>query len=365
MAPAMPPRVVDFRSDTLTHPTPEMRDAMREAAVGDDVYGEDPSVNELQALAAERVGMEAALFVPTGTMGNEVAIGVHCPRGSELLTERESHIFLYEDAGPAALWGVQARPLAGERGILSPRQVAEAVRDAGDVHEPRTSLLTLENTHNLAGGTVWTPAQTYAAVKAAREHGLKVHVDGARIFNSAVAQDVTAASLLRGVDSVMFCLSKGLSAPVGSMVCGSESFVAEAVRARKLLGGGMRQAGVLAAAGIVALNTMVDRLRDDHANLRRLASGLGKLPGLSYERAAVQTNILFVDVTETGVDARTLADRWAARGVKASALDARRIRFVTHRHISREDADWAIEQVAQTLARGRVVSRRPASSRTA
>lgn len=356
----MADRVVDYRSDTITHPTDEMRDAMRDAIVGDDVYAEDPTVNELQALAAKKTGKEAALFVPSGTMGNEVAIGVHCPRSSELLTERESHIFLYETAGPASLWGVQVRTLEGRRGVFTPQQVAESVRDPKDAHEPRTALVTIENTHNLAGGTVWTATQTSAIARAAKEHGLRTHADGARLFNSAIAQDVSAASLVRDVDSVMFCLSKGLSAPVGSVLCGRREFIEEAWRVRKLLGGGMRQAGVLAAAGIVSLNKMVDRLRVDHENARRLASGLSKIPGLSVDLDAVQTNILFVDATRTRRDARELAVEWSKAGIRASALDARRIRFVTHRHITKEDVDWTLEELGSALPApgGRAVTAR-------
>jgi len=341
----MAARVIDFRSDTITQPTDEMRDAMHDAAVGDDVYGEDPTVNELQELAAKKTGMEAALFVPSGTMANEIAIGVHCPRSSEILVEKESHIVLYETAGPATLWGVQIRTLEGQRGVFTPRQVAEAVRDVGDVHEPRTAMVGIENTHNLAGGTVWTPAQTGAVAKVAHEGGLKVHVDGARLFNSAVAQDVPVARLVQGVDSVMFALSKGLSAPVGSVLCGPRDFIQEAVRVRKLLGGGMRQAGILAAAGIVAITKMADRLKDDHANLRRLAEGLAKVPGFRVDTEAVQTNILFVDVSGSGRNAKDLVAAWEKSGVRASALDARRIRFVTHRHITKEDVDEALNRL--------------------
>jgi threonine aldolase len=357
----MAERVVDFRSDTITQPTDEMRDAMRDAPVGDDVYGEDPTVNELQALASKMTGKEAALFVPSGTMANEIAIGVHCPRSTEILVENESHIVLYETAGPASLWGVQIRTLEGTRGVFTARQVTDALRDPSDVHEPRTSMVGIENTHNLAGGTVWTPAQTAAVAKAARERGLKVHVDGARLFNSAVAQDVPAARLVQDVDSVMFALSKGLSAPVGSVLCGTREFIDESTRVRKLLGGGMRQAGILAAAGLVSLTKMVDRLAEDHANARRLAVGLSKLPGFRLDLEAVQTNILFVDVSETGRNARDLVGAWTREGVRASAVDARRIRFVTHRHVTRDDVDWTLSRLGGRAAgapKARVVAGR-------
>lgn len=345
----MPPRVVDYRSDTITQPTDAMRDAMRDARVGDDVYGEDPTVNELQAVGAKVLGKEAALFVPSGTMANEVAIGVQAPRGTEALAERESHVVLYENGAPAALWGVTLRTLAGRRGVFTPEQVVEAVRDASDVHAPRTSLVCLENTHNLAGGTVWTAAETRSVAKAAREHGLRVHLDGARLWNSAVAQDVAPAALAAPADSVFVALSKGLSAPVGSLVAGSREFVAEATRVRKMLGGGMRQAGILAAAGIVAITTMRDRLKEDHAACRRLALGLAKLPGFAVDLEAVQTNILFVDVAGTGLRAPEVERRLGAKGVKASALDERRVRFVTHRHVARDDVDWTLEVAGEAF----------------
>ena len=275
----------------------------------------------------------------------------HAPRGSEVLAERESHIVLYECAGASVVAGAQLRTLEGVRGVFTPTQVVEGLRDPTDPHEPRSSLVCVENTHNHAGGTVWTRAQTRDLAKAAHEHGLKVHVDGARLFNSAVAQDVAARSLVDSVDSVMFCLSKGLSAPVGSVVAGTKEFIGEALRARKLFGGGMRQAGVIAAAGLVALDTMVDRLAEDHANCRRLAAGLAKLPGIAVDLDPVQTNILFTDVSGTGQDARKLAQTLDKMGVRGAAPDARRIRFVSHRHVTREDVDWAIAQVASALGR--------------
>ena len=343
------PRVVDLRRDTLTQPTDEMREAMRGAEVGDDVYGEDPTVNRLQELSAKKVGKEAALFVPTGTMGNEVAVFVHTRRQGEILLEEQSHIVLYESGGPAVLSGVSTRTLKGERGVFTAEQVQAALRDPSDPHEAPTTMVGIENTHNIAGGTVWTSKQTAAVAGVAHGAKVPVHLDGARVFNSAVAQDVPVTSLTKDADSVMFCLSKGLSAPVGSMLCGSRDFIERAHRVRKLFGGGMRQAGHLAAAGVVALEKMVTRLADDHANARRLAAGLAKIPGIAVDLEAVQTNILFVDVSGTRIPGKEFEKRLLDEGVKALALDARRVRFVTHRHVSRDDVDWVLQQVEGVL----------------
>ncbi len=334
--------MVDLRSDTVTEPTDEMREAMRSARVGDDAYGEDPTVNELQELAAKNVGKEAALFVPSGTMGNEIAIYVHSGREGEILVERDSHIVLFETGGPAVLSGVQLRTLAGKHGVFSAREVAEAIRDPTDPHEPLTTMVGIENSHNMAGGTVWTPAQTASVARVAHDVGIPVHLDGARLFNGAVAQGLAAPALTKSVDSVMFALTKGLSCPVGSLICGSRDFVDQALRARKLFGGGMRQAGVLAAPGIVALSTMIDRLKDDHANARRLANGLAKIPGLTVDLETVQTNIVFLDVSGIGASAKEFEARMAAEGVRCSAYGPRWIRFVTHRHVQREDVDRAV-----------------------
>lgn len=345
----MPPRTVDLRSDTLTQPTDEMREAMRGAEVGDDVYGEDPTINRLQDVAAKKVGKEAALFVPTGTMGNEVAVFVHTKRQGEILVEEQSHIVLYESGGPAVLSGVSTRTLKGVRGVFTAGQVKEALRDPTDPHEAPTTMLGVENTHNIAGGTVWTAQQTAGVARVAHDAGVPVHLDGARIFNSAVAQQVPVTSLTRDVDSVMFCLSKGLSAPVGSLLCGSQAFIDQAHRARKLFGGGMRQAGHLAAAGLVALETMVDRLAEDHANARRLAVGLAKLPGVAVDLDGVQTNIIFADMEATRIPGKEFEKRLLAKGVKALALDNRRVRFVTHRNVARSEVDWVLEQVEDVL----------------
>ncbi len=341
-------RVVDLRSDTVTRPTEEMRRAMARAEVGDDVYGEDPTVNALEELAASMIGKEAAVFVPSGTMGNQAAVLTHTARGDEIIVEADAHIYWYEAGGPALLASVQVRPLAGRRGVLSPEAVRAAVRPP-DVHFPRTSLLCLENTHNRAGGAVWPPAELEAVTAAAHEAGLAVHLDGARIFNAAVASGVAAARLAAGADSVMFCLSKGLAAPVGSILAGARDWIERARKARKVLGGGMRQAGVIAAAGIVALRTMVDRLAEDHANARRLAEGLAEVKGLEVDPRQVDTNMVMVGVRDSAAEfCRQLAER----GVMAGAMDARRVRLVTHKDVSGDDVDYALRVIAAVAGGG-------------
>lgn len=335
------PKPIDLRSDTVTKPTPEMRRAMYEAEVGDDVFGEDPTVNRLQELAANMLGKEAALFVPSGTMGNEIAVRVHSAPGTEIILEAHSHIFLYEQAGPAVLSGVQTRPLEGRRGIIPPDAVAAAIRTADD-HEPGTSLLCVENTHNLAGGTVIHPNVMQAYRRICDEHRIPIHLDGARIFNAAVALGIPASELAACADSVMFCLSKGLCAPVGSMLCGTREFIAEAHRVRKLFGGGMRQVGVLAAAGIVALERMVDRLAEDHQKARRLAEGLAQMPGLKVDLETVQTNMVYVDVSETKLTGAEAVAALQSEGVLCLALAPNLLRMVTHHDVSENDIDTAL-----------------------
>ena len=333
--------IVDLRSDTLTLPTPEMREAMARAEVGDDVWEEDPTVQRLEALAAERTGKEAGLFVPSGTMGNLVSILSHTRPGQEILLDLDSHIFNYEVASAAVIGGVQTRPIPTERGFLSPDQVRAAIRPA-NIHIPPTGLVCLENTHNRHGGTMCTPEEIRDVAEVAHAAGIPVHLDGARIFNAAVALKRQVREFTRPADSVTFCVSKGLSAPVGSLVCGSREFIARARRFRKMLGGGMRQAGVLAAAGIVALEKMVDRLADDHANCRRLAEGLAGLPRIRLDLAEVQTNIVifFVDRRE---GAEELVAGCAARKVKIHAIGPAAIRCVTHKDVDHEDIDRALD----------------------
>jgi threonine aldolase len=330
--------MVDLRSDTVTQPTDAMREAMSLADVGDDDYGEDATVNRLQGLAAGRLGKEAALFLPSGTMANLIALLTHTQPGDEVIVECQAHIYLDEAGGMSALAGVIPRPVAGERGTITAAQL-EAVLRPPDPHYAPTRLLCLENTHNSAGGTVMTPTAMAEVCGAAHRRGLRVHLDGARIFNAAVALGVDVRHLASDADSVMFCLSKGLSAPAGSVLLGEAGFVARARRLRKMLGGGMRQVGVLAAAGIVALETMVERLEEDHRHAKLLARRLAALPGLGIDPASVQTNIIMVHVA----DAPRMAQHLAARNVLANAEGPKRIRLVTHRHIGAREIDEAVD----------------------
>ena len=291
--------IVDLRSDTLTLPTPAMREAMARAEVGDDVWEEDPTVKRLEAMAAERLGKEAGLFVASGTMGNLVSVVSQTQAGQEVVLDLDSHIFNYEVAGSVVIGSVQMRPVKTARGFLAPEQVREALRPA-NIHIPPTGLVCVENTHNRHGGTCCTPEEIGAVAAVAHGANVPVHLDGARLFNAAVAMRRDAREFTRDVDSVTFCVSKGLGAPVGSVVCGSRGFITRARRVRKMVGGGMRQAGVIAAAGVVALETMVDRLAEDHANARRLAEGIAKVPGLRVDLASVQTNIVIFGVERPG-----------------------------------------------------------------
>ncbi len=338
----IPLKVIDLRSDTLTVPTPEMRRAMAEAEVGDDVYGEDPTLNRLEAEAAALLKKEAALFVPSGTMGNQLAIMTHCRRGDEVLVDAESHILHYEVAAAAVLTGAQLRPVPGLHGPGGAEKIVEFVRNGGDDHQPPTTLLCLENTHNRQGGTVIDAETTRTLLKKARSFGLKVHLDGARIFNAAVSLGRDPADLAEGLDSVMFCLSKGLSAPVGSLLLGSGDFIRRARKNRKLLGGGMRQAGVLAAAGLEALN-MRHRLAEDHAHARLLARGLSRVPGIAVDMETVQTNMVLMDVQGTGHDAPSFLSLLADRGLKAGSPGGSKVRLVTHKDVGEKDVHKAVE----------------------
>ncbi|UTF54137.1 low-specificity L-threonine aldolase [Natronosalvus rutilus] len=337
--------MIDLRSDTVTKPDDAMRDAAREADVGDDVYGEDPTVNELEERAADLVGKEAALYVPTGTMGNQIAVREHTERGQEVLADRESHVVKWELGGMAQHAAVQVRMVDGERGVPSADQV-EAGYVAEDLHRPETGLLCLENTHNARGGLAIEPARIAEAASAARERDVAVHLDGARVFNAATALDVDVTDVTRHVDSVMFCLSKGLGAPVGSMLAGDADFVERARRTRKLFGGGMRQAGIIADPGLQALEN-VDDLEADHENARLLASGLDDVAGLSAPEP--ETNIVVVDVAGTGLDVESVLERLREHDVLATAFGPTTIRCCTHRDVSREDVERAVEQVAGAL----------------
>jgi threonine aldolase len=341
-------RTVELRSDTFTLPTESMRAAMAAAEVGDDVWDEDPTIHRLQERAAEMVGKEASLFVPSGTMGNLCALLSHTQAGDEVIVEGDSHIFHSEVAGASVVGGLQLRPLESEDGRLQPEQVRGAIREA-DIHQPRTGLLCLENTHNRRGGTCLSPAQTQALSAVAHDAGFPVHLDGARVFNAAVAQRIDARQLTAPVDSVMFCLSKGLSAPVGSMLAGSTDFIERARRMRKMLGGGMRQAGVVAAAGLCALDEMVDRLAEDHANAHRLAEGLQGLPGIDIDLSRVETNMVFGDCRPP-LTATAFIDRCREVGVLLDQASAYRWRMVTHRGVSVEDVDYAVDAVRRLFA---------------
>ncbi len=342
-------KTVDLRSDTVTLPSPEMREAIYRAELGDDVFGEDPTVQRLERKLADLVGTEAALLVASGTMGNLVCVLTHCGRGDEVILGDQSHTFYYEAGGISALGGVHPRTIPNQPdGTLRLEDIRSAVRP-DNVHFPRTRLICLENTQNRCGGVVLSGDYTDSVASLARDHGLAVHLDGARIFNAAAALGVDVRELTRGVDSVSICLSKGLAAPVGSVVCGLKPFIDEARRTRKVLGGGMRQAGIIAAAGIVALDEMIDRIRDDHGNAAHLAQGIADMSGLTVDLSSVQTNIVYFDVVGEGLSAETLVSRLAKRGVKMICSGPGRIRAVTHYGIDREDIDATLSVLAHVL----------------
>jgi len=316
--------------------------------VGDDVFGEDPTVVRLEVLAAERMGKEAGLFVTSGTQGNQVSLLAQTQRGDEIILDENCHIFNYEVAGLAVLSAVLPRTLRGPFGILDPDEVRRAIRPP-NIHYPKDTLICVENTHNRGGGAVY-PLETLAAIRRiADEHGLAVHMDGARLFNAVVATGVPARDIAAQADSVTFCLSKALAAPVGSVVTGSRAFIDRARRARKMLGGGMRQAGILAAAGIVALETMVERLAEDHANARRLAEGLATLPGMAIDLARVQTNIVIFQVQRRDLDAPGLVRKLGEQGILCFAVDQERIRMVTHTDVDRVGIERALEVLGRIL----------------
>ena len=344
-------KTIDLRSDTVTLPSARMREAIARAELGDDVFAEDPTVNRLECLAADRFGKEAALLMASGTMGNLVSVLSHCGRGDEVILGNESHTFCYEAGGIAALGGVHPHTIGNEAdGTLCLHDIEAAVRP-DDVHFPRTRLICLENTHNRCGGAVLLPAYMDEVADLARQKGLALHLDGARIFNAAVALSVDVKMLTQQADSLSFCLSKGLAAPVGSIICGSHAFIAQARRVRKLVGGGMRQAGIIAAAGIVALEEMVDRLQEDHDNAARLAQGIVELEGLAVECNRVQTNIVFFDVTSETFTAESLVADLARQGVQMLHLGPRRIRAVTHYGITGDDIERVLA-VMSDVTRG-------------
>jgi threonine aldolase len=340
-------KTIDLRSDTVTHPTDEMRFEMSRAEVGDDVYGEDPTVNRLEAMSARMMGKEAALFMPSGTMSNLVATLAQTQRGDEVIVGSEAHIFWYEVGGMSALGGVMPRTVPnGPDGTMDLADIEAAIRSK-NIHYPPTTLLTLENTHNRCGGAVLSAAYIAEATRLAHRHGLRVHLDGARIFNASVALGVPAADLVRGADSVSFCVSKGLSAPVGSLLCGDRAFVERSRKYRKMLGGGMRQAGILAAAGIVALEKMIDRLAEDHANASHLAQGLSTIHGIEVS-GRCQSNIVMLEVAP-GVPGQEFARDMEFRGVRLSPRGGQAFRAVTHRMIGAGDVQDALDRISAYL----------------
>lgn len=337
-------KVIDLRSDTVTLPTEEMRHAMYEAELGDDVHGEDPTVNALELLAAQMLNKEAAVFTTSGTMSNLLAVLTHTRRGDEIILGSESHMFWYEVGGASALGGVVMRVLPNDQeGRLDLNAIEDAIRTV-NIHYPKTTLLCLENTHNRCGGTVLTPDYTSAAANVAHKTGLRFHLDGARIFNAAIALHVPASELAKDANSVCFCISKGLSAPIGSLLCGTREFVDSARKWRKMVGGGMRQVGVIAAAGIVALRTMIDRLEEDHRNARHLANGLAGITGITVLRREPPTNIVMFESFPT-VSGPEFAHQMETLGVRLSYRGGRKFRAVTHRMIDASDVDEACNRI--------------------
>ncbi|NIO70859.1 MAG: low-specificity L-threonine aldolase [Anaerolineae bacterium] len=342
-------KIIDLRSDTVTLPTPAMREAMYRAEVGDDVFGEDPTVNRLEEMAAERMGKEAALFVASGTMANLVCLLTHCGRGDEFIIGHLAHTFLYEAGASAGLGGLHPHTVPNQPdGTLDLGDVEAAIR-GDNIHFPRTRLICLENTHNRCGGAALSAEYTNSLCELAHSRRTTVHLDGARIFNAAIVLGVDVKELTRNVDSVSFCLSKGLSCPVGSLVCGSADFIAEARRNRKMVGGGMRQAGIIAAAGVVALEQMIDRLAEDHVNARRLAEGLAEIPGLSVDLEQVQTNMVYFDLLDGGLEPDQFLAGLREGGVKVSSPGPRRFRAVTHYGIEAEDIEKALAVVQHVM----------------
>lgn len=339
--------MIDLRSDTVTKPTQAMREAIAKAEVGDDVYGEDPTVIELEQLAAEMVGKEAAIFVPSGTQGNQTAVLTHCQPGEEIIVEAESHIFYYEGAAISAFAGVQPRMITGNRGSLKGSDVAGAIR-AEDVHFPETGLICLENTHNRAGGAVLPLDDMEDVYKVAQKSNIPVHLDGARIFNAAVATGIDAKEYASFTDSIQFCLSKGLGAPVGSILAGDADFIKQAKKWRKRLGGGLRQVGIIAAPGIVALKTMVERLVEDHEHAKVLSEGLGNIKGLQIENI-VETNIVVVNVANLNISAAQFVQKLKDNHILANSFSENSIRLVTHYDVSLTEIKQAIETIQQIV----------------
>ncbi len=347
--------MIDLRSDTVTKPTPEMRRAMMEAEVGDDVYGEDPTVNLLERRAAEVSGKEAALFVPTGTMGNTIAVKLHTRHGEEVICDVRAHVMEYELSMMAWFAGCVGRPIQTPDGIMLWEQIAREIRPLGP-HRARTGMIEIENSNNLAGGTVYPLPLIYEICDQAHARGLKVHMDGARVFNAAEATGKPVREIVAKVDTVMFCLSKGLGAPVGSMLAGTAADIAQARLYRKRLGGGMRQAGVLAAAGLIALEHSPRHLMEDHRNARLMARGLAQIPGIRIDPAKVQTNIVIFDVGGTGIAAAEISARLKERGILINPVNNTLMRLVTHYDVDREGCEIALAAMAEVTAGVRTVA---------
>lgn len=343
------PQIIDLRSDTITQPTDTMRRAMADAVVGDDVLGDDPTVQKLEAMAAEMMDKPAGLFVTSGTMGNLVSMMVHCRRGDEMILGTESHIFYYEQGGSAAIGNIHSRTVANQPdGTMALDDIRTAIR-ADNIHFPISRLIVIENTHNRCKGAPIGLDYMDALKALADKHRMKIHVDGARIFNAAQALNCSAAQLVRHADSVTFCLSKGLAAPAGSVICGDPEFIRQARRVRKALGGGMRQVGVLAAAGIEAITAMVDRLADDHANAKRLANGLSGIQGLAVDPALIQTNIVYVDIDHPDLTAQDLVDRLEKQGVRVLPTGSKQVRAVTQYHFKASDVETTVNIFKQAM----------------
>jgi len=345
-------KIIDLRSDTVTLPTPRMREAINTVELGDDVYSEDPATNRLQEMAADMVGKEAALLVPSGTMGNLACVLTHCARGEEVILGDKSHTFLNEAGGISALGGIQVHTVPNQAdGAILLEDIEAAIR-AENIHFPRTGLICLENTHNRCSGSPLSPEYTDSVAALAGRHGITVHLDGARVFNAAVALGVDVKELTRSVDSMIFCLSKGLAAPIGSVICGTREFIREALRTRKMLGGGMRQTGIIAAAGVVALEEMLARLTEDHDNARNLAEGIARIPGLSIDPQGIKTNIIYVDLVSDRLTADEFITRAGARGVRFLPTGPSRFRMVTHYGIVAEDIAEALEILSAIMEEG-------------
>ena len=340
-------KIIDLRSDTVTLPTEEMREAMFRAEVGDDVYGDDPTVKTLEEYAAQLVGKEAALFVPSGTFGNQLALFIHCKRGDEVLLGDDSHIVQHEVGGASVIAGVQLRTIDSNQGQLDPRKIEAKIRKAEDIHYPDTGLICLENAHS--NGRVISLENMEQVHAIAKKYNIPIHLDGARLFNAATYLNVEASEITQHVDSVMFCLSKGLCAPVGSILAGSKAFIDKARKGRKLLGGGLRQSGFLAAAGLVALEKMIHRLREDHENALLMGEELSKIPGIKVNLEDIHLNMVFFDMADTGYNSDQLVEELLERGIKINPAEEGIMRFVTNYWVNREDVLFVVDRMKAIL----------------